>query len=325
MKRRKSLCTLIFFCSLANENNNSGINQITQTTMFSRKKSIILKGSLVVFSSLLLASCGNDSAKEEADTTTAVDSTAAVAEVDVPEVSYSLPSPLQIASIFKKSGLKFKDGITSDVSDPARFNTKLSKAINLGVYSADLSYCVLNKQNQASMNYMKLSRQLADNLGMGSVFDQGDLSKRFEKNLSNEDSLAYIIAELQMVTDMYLDENDQQEITSIVFAGAWVESMYVGANVYEKGKDKSLNNKLAEQMTILGSIVNALTAVEKKDSGISGLIADLKGVKDIYDALPSVKNNPDAEDSDAELSLTDDEVAKLTAKITEIRAKFIKG
>jgi hypothetical protein len=167
---------------------------------------------------------------------------------------------------------------------------------------------------------------LADALGMGSVFDQGNLSGRFEKNLGNEDSLAYIIAELQMVTDMYLDENDQQQITSIVFAGAWVESMYVGSKVYEKGKDKSLNNKLAEQMTILGSIVNALKAVEKKDPSIGGLVADLNTVKDIYDVLPSVKNAPPSNDENqADLTLTDDEVEQLTTKIAELRTKFING
>ncbi|MGZ4049524.1 MAG: hypothetical protein ACXVNN_09180, partial [Bacteroidia bacterium] len=163
-----------------------------------------------------------------------------------------------------------------------------------------------------------------DNLGMGSVFEQGNLSKRFEKNIGNEDSLAYIIAELQMVTDMYLDENDQQQVTSIVFSGAWIESMYIGSKVYEKGKDKSLNNKLAEQMTILGSIVKALKAVEKKDPAITGLIADLQSVNDIYNSLPSVKNNPGAsEDNDKDLTLTDDEVTQLTTKIETLRTKFI--
>ena len=160
---------------------------------------------------------------------------------------------------------------------------------------------------------------------MGSVFDESNLSKRFEKNLGNEDSLAYIIAELQMVTDMYLDENDQQQITSIVFAGAWTESMYVGSKVYEKGKEKGLNTKLAEQMNILGSIVNALKAVEKKDAAIGGLIADMKSVKDIYDELPSVKNNPQGEDSDKPMSFTEDEIVKLTKKIDELRTKFING
>jgi hypothetical protein len=290
--------------------------------MLSKKKTLVPRAALVFAAALLMTACGNEAPKEE--TETPVDTTEEVV-AEVPEVSYSLPSPLQIASIFKKSGLKYKEGITSTQKDPAKYTTNLSKALNLGVYSADLSYCVLNKQNQASMDYMKLSRQLADALGIGSVFDQGNLSTRFEKNLGNEDSLAYIIAELQMVTDMYLDENDQQQITSIVFAGAWVESMYVGSKVYEKGKDKSLNNKLAEQMTILGSIINALSAVEKKDPAISGLIADLKGVKDIYDGLPSVKNNPAAEDEEKELTLTDDEVAQLTTKIAELRTKFING
>jgi hypothetical protein len=293
--------------------------------MFSKKRSLVLKGTMFYAAAVLLVACGSESSKEEAVTTPVGDSTT-VQSNETDQESYSLPSPLQIASIFKKSGLKYKEGITSTQKDPAKYTTNLNQALNLGVYSADLSYTVLNKQNQESMTYMKLSRQLADKLGMSSVFEEGNLAKRFEKNLGNEDSLAYIIAELQMVTDMYLDENNQQQVTSIVFAGAWIESMYIGSKVYEKGKNNGLNNKLAEQLNILGSIVKALKAQEKKDAAISGLVADLQTIKDIYDELPSVKNNPAAaDDSEKELSLTDDEVVSLTKKIEEIRTKFING
>ncbi len=293
--------------------------------MLLKKNSFALKSALFAAASIVMVACGSDTTTEE-NVTNPVEDSVVVADVETEEVTYSLPSPLQIASIFKKSGLKYKAGVTSDQTDPAKYTSNLNKALNLGVYSADLSYAVLNKQNQEAMTYMKLSRQLADNLGMGTVFDQGNLSKRFEKNLSNEDSLAYIIAELQMVTDMYLDENDQQQITSIVFSGAWIESMYIGSKVYEKGKDKSLNSKLAEQMTILGSIINALKAEEKKDPAITELIAELTAIKAIYDELPSVKSMPDAaEDTEKELTLTDDEVSQLTAKIEVLRAKFIKG
>lgn len=290
--------------------------------MFLKKRSFALKGTLVVAAGMLITACGNDAPKEEVVSVDTIQT-----EMDeAPEASYLLPSPLQIANIFKKSGLKYKDGVTSNLKDPAKYTTNLSKSINLGVYSADLSYCVLNKQNQEAMNYMKLCHTMADNLGMGSVFEQGNLMKRFEKNLGNEDSLTSIIGELQMVTDEYLDENQQQHITSIVFAGAWIESMYVGSKSYEKGKDKSLNNKLAEQMNILGSIIGALREQEKKDASISGFIADLQGIKDIYDQLPSVTNNPTAvDDIEKELSLTDDEVASLTKKIEEVRTKFING
>ncbi len=293
--------------------------------MFSNKKSFILKSALCIATGMLLVACGG-SENEVKDEVNAPAEDAVTAEVETQELSYSLPSPLQIASIFKKSGLKYKDGITSSLKDPAKYTNNLNKALNLGVYSADLSYAVLNKQNQEAMTYMKLSRTLADNLGMGSVFEQGGLSKRFEKNLGNEDSLAYIIAELQMVTDMYLDENDQQQITSIVFAGAWIESMHIGANVLEKGKEKSLNTKLAEQMTILNSIIGSLKIHQKKEPAIAGLVADLETIKTIYDSLPSIKNNVGAEeDVEKELTLTDDEVNSLTKKIEEVRTKFING
>ena len=72
--------------------------------------------------------------------------------------------------------------------------------------------------------------------------------------------------------------------------------------------------------------INALKAQEKKDAAIGGLVTDLQGVKDIYDALPSVKNNPDAaDDTEKEMTLTDDEVGSLTKKIGELRTKFING
>ena len=294
--------------------------------MSSMKKIFVVKSAVLMSCALFFISCGNgEKPKDDNASTVAVATDTSAASAEVPETSYSLPSPLQIASIFKKSGMKYKDGLTSPVKDPAKYTTNINKSINLGVYSGDLSYCVLNKQSQEAMRYMKLCRQMADGLGMGSVFDESNLSKRFEKNLENEDSLAYIIAELQMVTDMYLDDNDQQQVTSVVFAGAWIESMYIGAQVYDKGKDKSLNNKLSEQMNILGSIINALKSVQKKDNAIGGLISELKIIKDVYDGLPSIKANPDGTDSEKPLSLTDEEVSSLSVKIKDLRTKFLNG
>jgi hypothetical protein len=285
------------------------------------KKSFIVKGVLFIATGMLLGACNNE-AKDETKTNAAAGDTASTAETQ--GETYSLPSPLQIASIFKKSGMKYKDGITTSKKDPAKYTSFLSRTLNLGVYSADLSYTLLNKQNQEAMTYMKLSRQVADNLGIGSVYDQNNISKRFEKNIGNMDSMALIVSELQMVTDMFLDENKQQQITPVVFAGAWIESLYIASKVFENGKDEALNNKLSEQMTILGSIINALKAEEKKEPAINGLIADLNDIKNVYDALPSVQNNAEApEEIRKKTTLTNDEVATLVKKIEILRTKFI--
>ncbi len=291
--------------------------------MFLTTKKIAINCITIAASSILLLSCGDGTTKEDEIISTTEDTTS----IEVSEVSYSLPSPLQIASIFKKSGLTYKNGITSNLKDASKYTTRLSKSLNLGIYSADLSYSVLNKQDQEAMNYLKASRQLADKLGIGSIFNESNLAERFEQNLNNEDSLAYIIAELQMVTDMYLDENDQQEITSIVFAGAWIESMYIGAKVYEKAKDNSLNSKIVEQLTILESIINALKVYEKKENSVTGLIADLTSIKTIYDELPTIKTNIGKEDeiSKTDVILTNEELTALSKKIEELRTKFING
>ena len=289
------------------------------------KKPLLVKVSLFVATGMLLAACGSETPKEETKTDATVQETS-ITPAEGDGVTYTLPSPLQIASIFKKSGLKYKDGVTSQMKDIGKYTTFISRTLNLGVYSADLSYTILNKQNQAAMEYMKLSRQVSDNIGIGSVYSENNIAQRFEKNISNMDSLALIVSELQMVTDMFLDENKQQQITPVVFAGAWIESLYIASKVFENGKDEALNKKISEQMNILGSIIGALKVEEIKEATIAGLVDDLNIIKNIYDTLPSVQNNADsAEEIRRKTVLTNDEVAKLTKKIEELRTKFING
>ena len=281
-------------------------------------------GAFVLCASIgAFTSCG-DSGKENTENQQPKDTTTSTVETET--VSYSLPSPLQIARIFKKSGLTYIDGLTNDQKDPSKYTSKFSKALNMGIYSADLAYNVMNKQKQGALSYMKLSKQLADDLGMGSAFEEGNIPERFEKNLSNEDSLTYIVAELQMSTDTYLQDNEQQEISSIAFSGAWIESVYLGAKVFEKSKDAKLNNKISEQMTILGQILKVLEKQKDKDSAITGLITDLTSVKTVYDGLDSVKNFKPAEEGVSEvINLSEKEIETVSKTIVEVRGKFVKG
>lgn len=293
--------------------------------MLINRRPALLKNIIFIATGILLVACNDDTTKEETDTDTVVADSSLL--VETPEISYSLPSPLKIASIFKKSGMKYKDGVTSPLKDPEKYTTNLSKALNLGVYSADLSYAILNKQNQVAVEYMKLSRQIGDNLGMGVIYEKNNLLKRFENNIGKDDSLAQIISELQMTTDMYLDENNQKQITCIVFAGAWIESLYIATKVHGADNEKAFNDRFSEQMRILGSIIDALKVEEKKDPNISKLIAELQEIKNSYDDLLAAKIKPEvAEDEfSEEPTLTGVEVVFLAKKIEVLRTKFING
>ncbi|MBN8703490.1 MAG: hypothetical protein J0M08_10520 [Bacteroidetes bacterium] len=288
-------------------------------------KSISIRTALVA-SVLTIYSCGGGEPKESPDTAPTTDSTEVQAEVESEAPTYPLPSPLQIASIFKKSGLKYFEGLTNPTSNISKYSSNTSKSINLGVYSADMAYAALNKQNQATIDYLKASRQLADQMGMGSIFETNNLFKRFEKNVSNEDSLASIIAELQMETDMYLEDNEREHVSAIVFAGAWTESMYIGSKVYEKNKDAKITARIVEQMTILTNIIHVLKSYEAKDNTITSIVTDLSLIKDTYAGLESVKKAQanDSEDAPA-IVLTEAEAMLVSKQIIEVRTKFING
>lgn len=286
--------------------------------------------TLSIATAVLLFSCGNGTKDPSTETQVpvAAEDTEVVSTPSTEQVSYNLPSPLQIASLFKKSGLNYIEGITNAQKDPSKYTSNFSKALNLGVYGADLAYCVLNKQSQEATNYMKASTQLSSSLGMTSLFEENNFVKRFEKNINAEDSLRDIIAEVQMATDTYLEDNEQQQISSVAFAGAWTEAMYIGSRVFEKSKNKSLNNKISEQMTILSKIINVLKMRESKDPAIGSLVTDLNSLLEVYNGFESVKKSKAAtaeDESEQVVNLSDDETNLLIKKIMELRNKFVNS
>ena len=285
-------------------------------------KFLFLKKSLIVAFCVALVACSSEGGDNQSEEIT--DETQTEEAMDEGTAHYNLPSPLQIAQIFKRSGLIYLEGIVSSERQPSKYTSNASKALNLGIYSADLGYCVVNKQSQEALDLMKLSRELADALGMLSVFDENRFAERFEANLGNEDSLIYIIADLQMESDFYLEENELKHISAIAFAGAWIESLYIGSQVAKQKDDVNISDKISEQMSILDKIVKVLGAYRDKDAAVAGIEADLKSVEDIYNAIPAVKNY-DEENAEEPLKLNDEDISGISSKIAELRAKYIQG
>ncbi|MGB3948749.1 MAG: hypothetical protein WBM13_12245 [Bacteroidia bacterium] len=273
----------------------------------------------------VLFSCGTENSNEtEQNEMVNCDSVASVQDgIDENDISYSLPSPLQIASVFKKSGMKYNEEYLSKKKEPQKYITSVSKALNLGVYSADLSYAMLNKQNQTVMEYMKLNNTVATSLGLGNAYLMNNVMKRFEKNIGNTDSLTSIISEIQLEIDLYLDENDQKEIGTIAFTGAWVESMHIVLMVNENLKSELLNKKTTQQLRILKSIINALKANVKKDAGIEKVLTSIQKLESVVDNLNTMKQC--AESSKEPLVLNDDEVKLVAKEIELLRNQVING
>ncbi len=282
---------------------------------------INLKRFFAIAMVLFIAACNTEKPKEEVSMDTLSTEIPAGLEEDIPFV---LPSPLQIASIFKKSGLVYESHVTNPVGNVNKYSSRLSKSLNFGAYAADLSYCVLNNQSQAGLEYMKVIRKLSDELGISTIINSESLFKSFEKNIGVEDSMIAILSNIQEQLDQHLQENNQEYMSAVFFVGGWVEAMYIGSQlVKEKNK---LSNRLVEQMTILEMLNKGLSMNPNKSAELDKLISDLQEIKTTYDNLESVKLlNEKPETNLEDFSITNDELNKIISKIQAIRSTIING
>lgn len=300
------------------------------------KKNALLARSIfaVLTFAIGLSGCWNDMAsgkKEETrDTLSQVAADTAVEKRKVSdETTYILPSPQQIAEIFKKSGLAYFQGLTNspELCNKYRTGNSVEKALNLGVYSADLSYCILNKQSQESKNYFKCCHDLAVDLGLANAFDMNNISRRLERNIQNGDSVSHILADLQMNCDNILEENNKEYLSVVSFTGAWVESIHFGIMVHAREKNQSISAKLLEQLNIAENVIKALSAQLSQDSGIANLISNMKDINVLLNSIPAIhdaktKDEPDQDFS--KLVIKDEDLKKLCDRIEAFRSTIVK-
>ena len=67
---------------------------------------------------------------------------------------FSIPSPIQTAMLIKNSGANYNKDILNEPSKITNYNTNFKKAINLGIYGADLGYVTMYDQTQDAIAFL---------------------------------------------------------------------------------------------------------------------------------------------------------------------------
>jgi hypothetical protein len=234
----------------------------------------------------------------------------------------TLPSPLQLASIFRRSGLEYVAGLTNPHDNVSKYNTKNSQKLNFGVYSADLAYSALNDQNQDCINYVKNIGVLSERLWLTNIFSSVSVLKRFEDNMGDSDSLGYVIADIQMDLDSYLDENGLSQNSILIFSGAWVESMYIGLRSITEKPNPKLASRLIEQKKIINNLVKVLEADETQY--MNDIVRMVSKVNTHFDKFEGIEDL-DEESMLEKYAFTELEQQNLLADVEELRNKIING
>lgn len=267
--------------------------------------------ALAFIAGTFLQSCGG-SHEDNTETIEEAPVEEVVVETIEDDVTYMLPSPLQVVSLFKNAGLEYVGGITNPKENVNNYNSKYYQKLNFGVYAADMAYAITNNQSQESINYLNAIRELSEKIWMTDVINSIGVAERLEKNVGNEDSLVSIMADLQMQLDDYLDENGSSYTGSVIFAGAWIETMFLALNGNNNDNEK-LTSRLSEQNFIVENIILAVKqANENKE--YDDLITSLEGIHSHFSEL-----------TEGNKVLSSEKIESLKAAIIELRTNIING
>src|SRR4030042_3766811 len=71
------------------------------------------------------------------------------------KIFYSLPSPLETAMLIKSAGAEYDEQLLNSIDNTRNYTSTKSLALNLGIYTTDLSFASLFDQTQTSIKYME--------------------------------------------------------------------------------------------------------------------------------------------------------------------------
>ncbi len=253
-----------------------------------------------------LSSCKNRTEKKELKRIELNEVDTIMSEIE--KNVYPLPTSAEVIKMLSELEVGYILGIANPVANARKYLTSSTKAVNMGVYGADLSYATLYNIQQEVLNYLDAIRSLANELSMSKIYDE-TLYDRIQKNFDNRDELVNILTEAFNNTYAYLSENDQQSLALLVVGGAWVEGMYLTTHVSEAAYQVAgISKVLIEQKESFDLFLD-ITKPYIEDPNVREFLDKLEPIRKVYSGLTT--------------SLTNQNIIDITKAIESIRSQLV--
>lgn len=249
------------------------------------------------------------------------------------QIFYALPSPVETAMLIKRAGTQFDESLVNSIDKVNTYTTTLHKALNFGVYGTDLSYTSLFSQTQQAVNYMSVSKQIADELGI-LEFMNSNIVSRLENNINNRDSTMDIITESFMTSNEFLKESGRPEVAAIIIAGGWIEGLYIATKLaINSPYNNELIDRIIDQKLSLVTLKNLLENYES-NKDVKIVLEMVYLIYEVYDKVQIVTSKveplTDKESkittlqAKTEIFISDDIFNELCHKVDSLRTKIVE-
>lgn len=206
----------------------------------------------------------------------------------------------------------YNEDLLNSVTKVSEYNLSFSKAVNMGIYGAELNYIIHFNQTQNSFRYLVVAKQMADEIGVAMAFDQR-VMEEYQNNLQNKDTLINIVHIAYSDVRKYLRNGEQFLMSTLVMAGSWIENMYLALSQIDdmqmQDKKSSLVRSICSQDEYLLKIIELLTLLNEdlSDTYVKDFIKGLNDINDVFSKFATENN------------ATADELEMLRQKLVDLR------
>ena len=249
------------------------------------------------------------------------------------KIFQALPSPLESAMLIKSAGARFEAKLLNPVSNGNNYVTNKSMALNLGIYTCDLSFASLYEQTQLLIDYMNAAKKMADGLGILKAIEQEDID-RLEENINNSEVIMDIVSQTFMNSNSYLEDNGQPATAAIVLTGGWIEGLYISTQLVDMNdfNGNKLVGRIIDQKLSIDILLNLLNS-SKGNTAVDEIIVQVTRLKNVFDKIKidttPVRPEYDPESkttvlkSEIKTDMTPAVFMELSKIVVEIRNSFV--
>lgn len=298
-----------------------------------------MKNFLLILFGTLLMSCDSRKAPTEEAFLNSTDSlgqakTIVVDEEVVSGILQQIPSPLEISMLLKQSGTRYNSSILNAPGKSSEYNSNYQKALNLGIYGADLGYANIYGKNIDGIRYLNSIKGLADDLNIGQFFDVETIGK-LATSSDNLDSLLLLTTQNFNSINHYLQSQSRANLSVLLLVGGWVEAMEIICQLATQDlSNKELMETIGAQKIIVEQIAILLSFYES-ESNMAQLSSEFKQLKRIFDEVSIIYTYKEStmeivegvavikDNSTSTINITEKDAIDIKNKISSIRTRII--
>ena len=286
-----------------------------------------------------VSSCSSSSDEVNSQEAVEVVTEELVEEATNDNVFYQMPTPNELFAVLKNSDAPFNKEILNDVSNSGNYLTKFSKALNFGVFTADLAYATSQGSFEDAASLFEAVKSLSKDLEIENAIDQ-IIFERLKKNLenANADSLFYLSNETYYSAFSYLEENDRQDVLAMIAVGGWIEGLNIILNLEPYSEDSEICQRIADQKLTLENLLIFVSDIE--NDKLTDLVSDLSAIEEIFNE-ESENSNYESRETEVvnstnedgvmvfgggnSVSLSNSQFDQLKSTVMDLRTSIIEG